>query len=214
MTFFAPAPKLPASPAPLKKTRRVALLAAAAAVFAVAGFGLDNARAAGAAHPEVLFETSAGRITVELYPERAPRTVDNFLQYVKSGQYAGTIFHRVIPGFMIQGGGFDEQLNEKPTRAPIALEAKSGLKNSAGTIAMARTSNPDSATAQFFINTVDNPNLDYPKPDGNGYAVFGKVVSGFDVVKRIEGVPTTMRGPMSDVPQTPVKILSARVVAN
>ncbi|MFC0402914.1 peptidylprolyl isomerase [Paraburkholderia rhizosphaerae] len=169
--------------------------------------------AAPAAHPSVLFKTSDGDIRVELYPEKAPKTVANFLEYVKSGQYTGTIFHRVIPGFMIQGGGYTTSFAEKPTRAPIPLESRNGLKNMTGTIAMARTSDPNSATAQFFINTVDNANLDYPNPDGNGYAVFGKVTSGMDVVKKIEGTPTTTRGPMSDVPQKPIVIESASVVS-
>ncbi|WP_144112581.1 peptidylprolyl isomerase [Paraburkholderia sp. BCC1886] len=162
-----------------------------------------------AAHPSVLLKTSAGDIRVELYPEKAPKTVANFLDYVKSGQYSGTIFHRVIPGFMIQGGGYTQSFAEKPTRAAIPLESRNGLKNSAGTLAMARTSDPNSATAQFFINTVDNAGLDYPNPDGNGYAVFGKVTSGMDVVKKIEATPTTTRGPMSDVPQKAIVIESA-----
>ena len=165
-----------------------------------------------AAHPGVLFKTSQGDIRVELYPEKAPKTVANFLDYVKSGQYNGTIFHRVIPGFMIQGGGFSTSFVEKPTRAPIPLESRNGLKNTTGTIAMARTSDPNSATAQFFINTVDNAGLDYPNPDGNGYTVFGKVTSGMDVVKRIEGTPTTNRGPMGDVPQKQIVIESATIV--
>ncbi|TAM04577.1 MAG: peptidyl-prolyl cis-trans isomerase [Paraburkholderia sp.] len=165
-----------------------------------------------AAHPQVLIKTSEGDIRVELYPEKAPKTVDNFLQYVKSGQYNGTIFHRVIRGFMIQGGGYTTSYVEKPTRAPIPLESKTGLKNVTGTIAMARTGDPDSATAQFFINTVDNAGLDYPNPDGNGYAVFGKVTQGMDVVSKIEAAPTTTRGPMSDVPQTQIVIQSATVV--
>jgi peptidyl-prolyl cis-trans isomerase A (cyclophilin A) len=169
--------------------------------------------AAQAAHPSVLFKTSDGDIRVELYPEKAPKTVANFLDYVKSGQYNGTIFHRVIPGFMIQGGGYTTSFAEKPTRAPIPLESRNGLKNVTGAIAMARTGDPNSATAQFFINTVDNANLDYPNPDGNGYAVFGKVTSGMDVVKKIEGTPTTSRGPMSDVPQKPIVIQSATVVS-
>jgi peptidyl-prolyl cis-trans isomerase A (cyclophilin A) len=165
-----------------------------------------------ATHPNVLFKTSMGNIRVELDPQKAPQTVANFIAYVKSGQYSGTVFHRVIPGFMIQGGGFTEAMVEKPTRAPIALESQNGLKNTLGTIAMARTSNPNSATAQFFINTANNAGLDYPQPDGNGYAVFGKVVSGLDVVKKIEAVPTTSRGGMANVPQTPVVIESASVV--
>jgi len=143
----------------------------------------------------------------------SPKTVANFLDYVKSGQYSGTIFHRVIKGFMIQGGGYTTSFAEKPTRAPIPLESRNGLKNTTGTIAMARTSDPNSATAQFFINTVDNAGLDYPNPDGNGYAVFGKVISGMDVVKKIEATPTTSRGPMADVPQQPIVIESATVVS-
>ncbi|MGN6669569.1 MAG: peptidylprolyl isomerase, partial [Trinickia sp.] len=168
---------------------------------------------AAAAHPQVLLKTSDGDIKVELYPEQAPKTVANFLDYVKSGQYSGTIFHRVIKGFMIQGGGYTTSFAEKPTRAPIPLESRNGLKNTTGTIAMARTGDPNSATDQFFINTVDNAGLDYPNPDGNGYAVFGKVVSGMDVVKKIEATPTTTRGPMSDVPQQPIVIQSATVVS-
>lgn len=165
-----------------------------------------------ATHPNVVFKTSEGDIRVELYPEKAPKTVDNFLQYVKAGQYNGTIFHRVIRGFMIQGGGYTTSFVEKPTRAPIPLESQNGLKNVAGSIAMARTSDPNSATAQFFINTVDNPGLDYPNPDGHGYAVFGKVTQGMDVVQRIEATPTTTRGPMADVPQKEIVIQSATVV--
>ncbi|GGD66661.1 MULTISPECIES: peptidylprolyl isomerase [Caballeronia] len=184
-----------------------------AALIATAPAFAQPGQPAQAAHPNVLFKTSQGDIRVELYPEKAPKTVENFLAYVKSGQYSGTIFHRVIPGFMIQGGGYNTSFAEKPTRAPIPLESRSGLKNATGTIAMARTSNPDSATAQFFINTVDNAGLDYPNPDGNGYAVFGKVVAGMDVVKKIEGSPTTTRGPMADVPQKPTVIESATVVS-
>jgi peptidyl-prolyl cis-trans isomerase A (cyclophilin A) len=165
-----------------------------------------------AAHPSVLLKTSEGDIRVELYPEKAPKTVANFLDYVKSGQYNGTIFHRVIPGFMVQGGGYTTSYAEKPTRAPVQLESRNGLKNMTGTIAMARTSDPNSATAQFFINTVDNAGLDYPNPDGNGYTVFGKVTSGMDVVKKIEGTPTTSRGPMSDVPQKQIVLQSATIV--
>jgi peptidyl-prolyl cis-trans isomerase A (cyclophilin A) len=185
-------------------------LGSAALIAQAPAFAQPTAQAA---HPNVLFKTSQGDIRVELYPEKAPRTVANFLDYVKSGQYSGTIFHRVIPGFMIQGGGYSASFAEKPTRAPIPLESKNGLKNSAGSLAMARTSDPNSATAQFFINTVDNAGLDYPNPDGNGYAVFGKVVSGMDVVKKIEATPTTSRGPMADVPQKPIVIESATVVS-
>src|ERR1700722_13659344 len=165
-----------------------------------------------AAHPTVLLKTSQGDIKVELYPEKAPKSVANFLDYVKSGQYNGTIFHRVIPGFMIQGGGYTTSFVEKPTRAPIPLESRNGLKNATGTLAMARTSDPNSATAQFFINRGDNAGLDYPNPERNGHAGFGKVASGMDVVKKIEATPTTTRGPMSDGPQKPIVIESATVV--
>ncbi len=184
-----------------------------AALIANAPAFAQTGSPAQAAHPSVLLKTSEGDIRVELFPEKAPKTVANFLDYVKSGQYSGTIFHRVIPGFMIQGGGYTTSFAEKPTRAPIPLESRNGLKNAAGTLAMARTSDPNSATAQFFINTVDNTGLDYPNPDGNGYAVFGKVTSGMDVVKKIEAEPTTTRGPMSDVPQKQVVIQSATVVS-
>ncbi|WP_211435365.1 peptidylprolyl isomerase [Chitinasiproducens palmae] len=170
------------------------------------------AQAAPGAQPEVAFTTTMGEFRVALDPARAPKTVANFLSYVKSGQYDGTVFHRVIPGFMVQAGGYDAALNEKPTRAPIPIESQNGLKNSAGTLAMARTADPNSATAQFFINTVDNPNLDYPRPDGNGYAVFGKVVAGMDVIKRIEAVPTTRHGAMANVPTRQVVIEQARIV--
>jgi peptidyl-prolyl cis-trans isomerase A (cyclophilin A) len=165
-----------------------------------------------AAHPKVMLKTTLGNIEVELDPQAAPKTVANFLQYVSSGQYSGTIFHRVIPGFMIQGGGFDVHLNEKPTRGPIPIESNNGLKNVTGTIAMARTSDPNSATDEFFINTVDNGMLDYPGRDGYGYAVFGKVIEGMDVVKKIERQPTAARGEMENVPTTPVVIESATIV--
>src|SRR5882757_475935 len=146
------------------------------------------------AAPRVLLETSEGNITLELNPDKAPQTVANFLAYVNDGFYNGTVFHRVIDGFMIQGGGMTADLKQKPTRAPIALENRGGLKNDRGTIAMARTGDPNSATAQFFINVVDNGRLDYPNPDGYGYAVFGKVVDGMNVVDKIKGVPTASTG--------------------
>lgn len=165
-----------------------------------------------AANPQVELKTNRGTIVIELFPERAPKSVANFLDYVNSGFYNGTIFHRVIDGFMIQGGGFDAAMEEKPTRAPIPNEARNGLKNAAGTLAMARTMDPNSATAQFFINLVDNRSLDYPSPDGWGYAVFGKVTKGFDVVQQISRVPTTDKGMYQNVPTTPVVIESARVV--
>ena len=162
--------------------------------------------------PRVAFDTSEGRIVVELAPQAAPKTVDNFLSYVKSGHYDGTVFHRVIPGFMIQGGGFTADMKEKPTHGTIPLESRNGLKNERGTLAMARRADPDSASAQFFINLVDNGRLDYPNPDGNGYAVFGKVVEGMDVVDKIKATPTDNRGSHQNVPVTPITIKTARVV--
>lgn len=162
--------------------------------------------------PRVLLKTSAGDIVLELNAAQAPRTVANFLEYVKSGQYNGTIFHRVINGFMIQGGGFDQSMHEKPTRAPIQNEAKNGLKNEAYTIAMARTAAPHSATAQFFINVSNNAALDYPSRDGWGYAVFGKVIQGREVVDQIKQVRTGSSGMFDDVPLTPVVILSATLL--
>jgi len=147
-------------------------------------------------------------------PAKAPKTVANFLQYVKDGHYNGVIFHRVIPNFMIQVGGFDRDMKEKKTRDPIQNEAKNGLKNDIGTLAMARTNAPHSASAQFFINTKDNDFLNYPGQDGWGYAVFGKVVSGMDVVTKIGQVPTGNVGPYGDVPKQAVIIESATLVAD
>ena len=185
----------------------------AALAFGGQALAAQPAATPGAAAPvRVAFETSEGRIVVEVLPDKAPKTVANFVQYVKDGFYDGTIFHRVIKGFMIQGGGFTAAMAQKPTRPPVPIESNNGLKNVRGSLAMARTMDPNSATAQFFINTVDNAGLDYPNPDGNGYAVFGKVTSGMDVVKKIEGTATTTRGPMSDVPQKPIVIESATVV--
>jgi len=159
---------------------------------------------------KVRMATSAGDIVLELDREKAPKTVDNFLQYVKAGHYDGTIFHRVIENFMIQGGGMKPDMSEKPVRAPIPLESRSGLSNKVGTVAMARTSVPDSATAQFFINVRDNNFLDQPNSrDGQGYAVFGKVIQGMDVVEKIRTVPTASSGPHQNVPVTPVIIRKA-----
>jgi len=163
--------------------------------------------------------TSAGVIRLELYPAKAPKTVENFLQYVRDGHYNGTVFHRVIDGFMIQGGGFDASYRQKPTRSPVRNEAeqavKAGLKNDVGTIAMARTSDPHSATAQFFINVNDNGFLNWgdPRGDGNGYAAFGKVISGLDVVMKIAKTQTGAGGPFPrDVPRNPIVIESMTVV--
>ncbi|HNV87790.1 MAG TPA: peptidylprolyl isomerase [Methylotenera sp.] len=167
------------------------------------------------AAPSVEFQTSQGNFTVELYPEKAPKTVANFLQYVKDGFYENTIFHRVINRFMIQGGGFERDLTEKNTRAPIANESNNGLLNETGTIAMARTADPDSATAQFFVNLADNQFLNYtsPDPDQIGYCVFGKVTSGFDVVQKIGLSPTTSMGRNADVPIRPIIIKSVKLLA-
>jgi cyclophilin family peptidyl-prolyl cis-trans isomerase len=180
-------------------------------VFALA---LGLSVAAHAAGPQVDLRTNMGTIVIELDPEKAPNTVANFLQYVKSGQYDGTVFHRVIPGFMIQGGGMTPDMREKPTRAPIRNEASNGLRNTVGTVAMARTGDPHSASAQFFINVADNGFLDFRSPtqQGYGYAVFGRVVKGMDVVNRIAGVPTGQKGPHSDVPLKPVVIEHAEVM--
>jgi peptidyl-prolyl cis-trans isomerase A (cyclophilin A) len=169
-----------------------------------------------AAAPKVLLKTSLGDMTIELYPDKAPKTVENFLAYVNSGFYDGTVFHRVIDNFMIQGGGFTRELRQKPTRPAIPNEAKNGLSNLRGTVAMARTGDPNSATAQFFINVVDNPRLDYTS-DANGatwgYCVFGKVISGLDVIDKIKAVPTGAQGPFkSDVPTTPIVIEKASVI--
>jgi peptidyl-prolyl cis-trans isomerase A (cyclophilin A) len=159
---------------------------------------------------KVKLATSAGDIVIELDAAKAPKTVDNFLQYVKAGQYNGTVFHRVIPNFMIQGGGMTPDMREKPTRAPIPLEAKNGLANQRGTVAMARTMDPNSATAQFFINVKDNDFLNAANArDGNGYAVFARVVSGMDVVDKIRVVPTGNQGGHDDVPTQPVIIKKA-----
>jgi peptidyl-prolyl cis-trans isomerase B (cyclophilin B) len=165
-------------------------------------------------NPQVALETDKGRIVLELYPEKAPKTVQNFLDYVDAGHYSGTIFHRVIPNFMIQGGGMNVSMKEKPTRTPIKNEADNGLKNQRGTIAMARTQVPDSATAQFFINTVDNEFLNHKNKtvQGWGYTVFGKVVEGMDVVDAIAKVKTVSRGGHQDVPSDTVMITKAERV--
>ena len=174
-----------------------------------------NIHAAPALNPSVEFETSQGNFTVELYPEKAPKTVANFLQYVKDGFYGNTIFHRVISRFMIQGGGFERDLTEKNTRAPIANESNNGLLNEPGSIAMARTADPDSATAQFFVNLADNQFLNYtsPDPEQMGYCVFGKVTSGFEVIQKIGLSPTTSMGRNADVPIKSITIKSVKLLA-
>jgi cyclophilin family peptidyl-prolyl cis-trans isomerase len=170
--------------------------------------------AADTAPVKVLLKTSMGNVTLELDRAKAPLSVANFVQYAESKHYDGTIFHRVIPGFMIQGGGFTAEMQQRPTQPPIKNEAGNGLKNLTGTVAMARTNVVDSATAQFFINAKDNAFLDHrdESPAGFGYAVFGKVVDGMDVVKKIEGVATATQGPHRDVPATPVVIESVTIV--
>ena len=178
---------------------------ALAAIFSVAPAQAQDA-------PKVKIATSMGDIVVQLDPAKAPKTVENFLAYVKDKHYDGTVFHRVMNGFMIQGGGFTADMVQKPTKPPIALEAKNGLKNDTYTIAMARTGDPNSATSQFFINVKDNAMLNAPSPDGHGYAVFGKVVQGTDVVDKIKAVAVGNKGPHQNVPTTPVTINSATLV--
>jgi len=160
----------------------------------------------------VQFQTSAGDFVIELNAEKAPKTVENFLQYVNDKHYEGTIFHRVIDGFMVQGGGFTAAMAQKPTRGPIPLEASNGLRNDRGTIAMARSGNPNSATSQFFINVVDNAGLNAPQPDGFGYAVFGKVSSGMETIDKIRMLPTGNKSGMQNVPLTPITINSVRIL--
>lgn len=186
-------------------------LIAAAAITSISVVALAEAP------PQVKFATSAGDFVVEVYPDKAPKTVENFLQYVKDKHYDGTIFHRVIANFMIQGGGFDANYAQKPTRAPVVHEgreaiAKGGSRNVTGTVAMARTNDPNSATAQFFINVKDNAFLD-PSVQAPGYTVFGKVISGMEVVEKIKSTPTGSGGPFpTDVPKTQVLINAATLV--
>ena len=155
---------------------------------------------------ELIIKTSKGNLIIEIYPEKAPITVENFLSYVNKGFYKDTIFHRVIAGFMIQGGGFDKNMNQKETNAPIKNEANNGLKNETYTVAMARTSIPDSATSQFFINVGNNSFLDYPGQDGAGYCVFGKVIEGADVVDKIKSISTESSNGHQDMPTDPIII--------
>lgn len=166
------------------------------------------------ANPVVVLETSKGDITIELQPDKAPITVQNFLKYVDKGHFDGTIFHRVIPGFMVQGGGFSPDMREKSTEAPIKNEANNGLTNARGTIAMARTNDPDSATAQFFINLVDNARGLDPRPGSAGYTVFGRVIEGMEVVDEIAKVRTGSKGFHQDVPVEPISIKDARRATN
>lgn len=188
-------------------TRRVAAALVLGASLAVPAWAADA--------PRVKFATTMGDIVIEVYPDKAPKTAENFLQYVKDKHYDGTIFHRVIDNFMIQGGGMDAKMAEKKTRAPVPHEGRAalakGLKNEVGTVAMARTNDPDSATAQFFINIKDNAFLD-PSMQQPGYTVFGKVVSGMDIVNKIRTVPTGNAGMHQNVPTTPIVITSATLV--
>jgi peptidyl-prolyl cis-trans isomerase B (cyclophilin B) len=181
-------------------------------------FGTTQAQAA---NPQVDLDTTAGKIRIELYPDSAPKTVENFLTYVKAKQYDGTQFHRVIPGFMVQGGGFTADFQQKPTRPPVQNEAeqssKAGLLNAPGTVAMARTGDPHSATGQFFINVADNKFLNFREatPQGYGYTVFGKVIQGMDVVNKIAAMPTGAGGPFpKDVPLERVMLNTATIVQN
>ena len=196
-------------------------MSTASLLFVVFVFGMVGSAAAqsggGAAapnHPRVALETSQGRIVIELYRDKAPKTVDNFLQYVKSGHYDGTIFHRVIDGFMVQGGGFSADMSQKPTKAPVQNEADNGLRNERGTLAMARTQDPNSASAQFFINLTDNEFLNHKgkTAQGWGYAVFGKVVEGMEVVDKIAKVPTGNKGGHQNVPTQPITVTKARAL--
>ena len=185
--------------------RRAALAALALVAFTSSAFASEAA-------PQVKFETSLGNFVVEVYPDKAPKTVENFLLYVKSKQYDGTIFHRVISNFMVQGGGYTTKFEEKIARPPISLEAQNGLKHETGTIAMARTNDPNSARAQFFVNVKDNPSLN-AKGSSDGYAVFGRVVSGMETINKIRDVPTGSGGPFqTDVPKASVVINSATLV--
>ena len=169
-----------------------------------------------ATNPVIEMITSMGTVRIELYPDKAPKTVENFLQYTKDRFYDGTVFHRVIPGFMVQGGGFTAEMEQKKTREPIANEAQNGLKNETGTLAMARTSNPHSATAQFFINVANNEFLNFtgPTQQGFGYCVFGRVTQGMDVVNKIVAVPTGNRSGHQNVPLKPIIIQSMRIVSS
>lgn len=179
----------------------------------VSAFALAWSVAAGAANPQVEIKTSMGPMTVELFADKAPKTVDNFLAYVKSGFYGGTIFHRVIPGFMIQGGGYTKDLQQKPTRPALEHEGAACAKNEPGTLAMARTGDPHSATSQFFINVANNERLNYTlPPQGWGYCAFGKVVKGMDVAQKIVAAPTGGVGPHQNLPKDSILIESVTLV--
>jgi len=194
-----------------KKKKVIFIILGILVLLIIGGFIIEKMGIINKGNPKVLLKTSEGDITIELYPDKAPETVKNFLSYVNDGSYDGTVFHRVIEGFMVQGGGFDKMGHERDTREPISLESDNGLSNKEGTIAMARTTDPDSATDQFFINAADNYFLDNGYRD-QGYAVFGKVVNGMDVVKKIEMSPTTVKHSMQDWPEEDVVIISAKEI--
>jgi cyclophilin family peptidyl-prolyl cis-trans isomerase len=194
--------------------RRLLLVPLLASFLIIIAAKSEGAKQMEAKPKKVKLETTMGDIVIELDEKAAPVTVKNFLTYIEEGFYDGTIFHRVIPNFMIQGGGFTPDMVQKKTHPPIVNEANNGLKNNRGTIAMARTSQPNSATSQFFINHKDNPNLNYVDARNPGYAVFGKVVDGLETVDKIAVVKTTRKGPHSDVPIEPVVIKSAKVISD
>lgn len=187
-------------------------VALSGAALAAAPAAASATAASNNATPQVEIKTSMGDIVVELNHEKAPKSVDNFLTYVKAGFYKGTIFHRVIDGFMIQGGGFDEKLKQKKTNPPVPIESQNGLTNNTYTLAMARTGDPNSATSQFFINVSDNDALNYPGRDGFGYTVFGKVIKGQEVVDKIKGVLVDDKGSFQNIPVIPVVIKSATIL--
>jgi len=191
--------------------KQILLVVLILAIIAGTSMGQESA----VSNPQVVMETSKGEIVLELYPDKAPLTVKNFLDYIDAGFYSGTVFHRVIPGFMLQGGGFSRDMQKKSTLIPVKNEAFNGLKNDRGTIAMARTQDPHSASSQFFINTVDNAFLNHKSQTtaGWGYAVFGKVIKGMEVVDAISKVQTGTQGRFRDVPKTPVEIIKVRRAA-
>ena len=191
--------------------KQILLVVLILAIIAGTSMGQESA----VSNPQVVMETSKGEIVLELYPDKAPLTVKNFLDYIDAGFYSGTVFHRVIPGFMLQGGGFSRDMQKKSTLMPVKNEAFNGLKNDRGTIAMARTQDPHSASSQFFINTVDNAFLNHKSQTtaGWGYAVFGKVIKGMEVVDAISKVQTGTQGRFRDVPKTPVEIIKVRRAA-
>jgi peptidyl-prolyl cis-trans isomerase B (cyclophilin B) len=183
-------------------------------LFVLAFLAVHQIPVRASGEPRVMIETSQGKILVELYPGRAPLTVENFLGYVRSGFFDGTVFHRIVPGFVIQGGGFTPEMKEKRGLGPITNEADNGLPNDRGTLAMARTPDPHSASSQFFINLADNSFLNHKGKDfqGWGYAVFGKVIEGMEVVDAVAKVKTTSRGPYQDIPEEPIIFLKAKVI--